>query len=64
MKSIYKRQLFMMVGIVFLSFSLLSAAFMLLSYRYIIADKRDAVERNAQDLHRKFQNQGRNAYRM
>ena len=50
MKSIYKRQLFMMVGIVFLSFSLLSAAFMLLSYRYIIADKRDAVERNAQDL--------------
>jgi signal transduction histidine kinase len=40
----------MMLGIVFLSFTLLSAAFMLLSYRYIIADKRSAVERNAQDL--------------
>lgn len=50
MKSIYKRQLSMMLGIVFLSFTLLSAAFMLLSYRYIIADKRSAVERNAQDL--------------
>jgi len=49
-KSIYKRQLSMMLGIVFLSFTLLSAAFMLLSYRYIIADKRSAVERNAQDL--------------
>ena len=47
MKSLYKRQLFMMVAIVFLSFFMLSAAFMMLSYRYIIAEKRDAMERNA-----------------
>ena len=37
----------MMVAIVFLSFFMLSAAFMMLSYRYIIAEKRDAMERNA-----------------
>lgn len=47
LKSLYKRQLFMMVAIVFLSFFMLSAAFMMLSYRYIIAEKRDAMERNA-----------------
>ena len=43
LKSLYKRQLFMMVAIVFLSFFMLSAAFMMLSYRYIIAEKRDAM---------------------
>ena len=37
----------MMVGIVALSFTLLSTAFMMLSYRYIISEKRDAMERNA-----------------
>ena len=47
MKSLYKRQLFMMVFIMLLSFTLLSAAFMLLSYRYIISEKRDSMERNA-----------------
>ena len=47
MKSLYKRQLSMMIGVMILSFSLLSAAFMLLSYRYIISEKRDAMERNA-----------------
>lgn len=47
MKSLYKRQLMIMVGIVVLSFTLLSTSFMLLSYRYIIAEKRDAMERNA-----------------
>jgi len=47
MKSLYKRQLFMMVCIMLLSFILLSAAFMLLSYRYIISEKREAMERNA-----------------
>ena len=36
MRSLYKRQLTMMVGIMILSFTLLSAAFMLLSYRYLI----------------------------
>ena len=47
MRSLYKRQLAMMVGIMILSFTLLSAAFMLLSYRYIISEKRDSMERNA-----------------
>ena len=47
MRSLYKRQLTMMVGIMILSFTLLSAAFMLLSYRYIISEKRDSMERNA-----------------
>lgn len=47
MRSLYKRQLAMMVGIVALSFTLLSTAFMMLSYRYIISEKRDAMERNA-----------------
>ena len=47
MKSLYKRQLTMMVGIMILSFTLLSAAFMLLSYRYIISETRNRLERNA-----------------
>lgn len=47
MRSLYKRQLTMMVGIMILSFTLLSAAFMLLSYRYILSEKRDSMERNA-----------------
>ena len=47
MRSLYKRQLAMMVGIVALSFTLLSTAFMMLSYRSIISEKRDAMERNA-----------------
>ena len=50
MKSIYKRQLVMMVSIVAVSFTLLSAAFMLLSYRYILSEKRQALERNAEDI--------------
>lgn len=47
MKSLYRRQLTMMVGVMFLSFSLLSASFMLLSYRYIVSEKREGLERNA-----------------
>ncbi|MGE4277101.1 MAG: ATP-binding protein [Lawsonibacter sp.] len=47
MKSLYKRQLTMMVGVMVLSFTLLSTAFMLLSYRYIISEKRESMERNA-----------------
>lgn len=37
----------MMLGITLVSFTLLSAAFMLLSYRYIITEKRESMERNA-----------------
>ena len=47
MRSLYKRQLAMMVGVMVVSFTLLSTAYMLLSYRYIISEKRDSVERNA-----------------
>ena len=47
MKSHYKRQLAMMVGVMVLSFTLLSTAFMLVSYRYIISEKRESMERNA-----------------
>ena len=47
MKSLYKRQLLMMIGVIILSFTLLSASFMLLFYRYIISEKRSSMERNA-----------------
>ena len=40
----------MMISIVAVSFTLLSAAFMLLSYRYILSEKRQALERNAEDI--------------
>ena len=47
MNTFYKRQLALILGIVFLSFSLLSAAFTLLSYRYIIEEKKDSMTSNA-----------------
>ena len=47
MRSLYRRQLAMMVSIMLVSFTLLAGAFMLLSYRYIIGETRDSVERNA-----------------
>ena len=47
MHSLYRRQLIAMLSIIILSFSLLSTAFMLLSYRYMIQDKRDDTARNA-----------------
>ena len=50
MKTMYKRQLAIMVGVIALSFSMLGSAFMLLSYRYIIEEKRDAMQRNAADI--------------
>ena len=46
-KTLYKRQLAMMVGVMVLSFTLLSTAFMLLSYRYILSEKRESMQRNA-----------------
>ncbi|MBQ3135151.1 MAG: HAMP domain-containing histidine kinase [Oscillospiraceae bacterium] len=48
MKSFYRRQLALMLGIVFLSFSLLSAVFTLVSYRYVIEEKKDSMLHNAQ----------------
>ena len=47
MRSLYRRQLAMMVSIMLVSFTLLAGAFMLLSDRYIIGETRDSVERNA-----------------
>ncbi|MCI8551986.1 MAG: HAMP domain-containing histidine kinase [Lawsonibacter sp.] len=47
MRSLYRRQLTMMVSIMLISFTLLAGAFMLLSYRYIIGETRDSVKRNA-----------------
>ncbi len=47
MNTFYKRQLALMLSIVFLSFSLLSAAFTLLSYRYVIEEKKDSMNSNA-----------------
>lgn len=48
MKSYYKRQMMVMMSIVMLSFMLLSAAFMLLSYRYIISEKRETMRNNVE----------------
>ena len=42
----YRRQLIMMISIIALSFTMLSTAFMLLSYRYMIQDERDDTARN------------------
>lgn len=50
MKTMYRRQLAMMVAVIAVSFSMLGSAFMLLSYRYILEDKRDAMQRNASDI--------------
>ena len=47
MRSLYRRQLTMMVSIMLISFTLLAGAFMLLSYRYIMGETRDSVIRNA-----------------
>lgn len=47
MKSLYQRQFVMMAGVILISFALLGAAFITLSYQYTIREKRDAMERNA-----------------
>ncbi len=70
MKSLYKRQLMMMLSVTFLSFALLSTSYILLSYRYIVSEKRDAMERNAGYLasftsayHRQYLSIQNDAYR-
>ena len=42
----YRRQLIMMISIIVLSFTMLSTAFMLLSYRYMIQDEQADATRN------------------
>jgi len=48
MNTFYKRQLAMMLSVVLLSFFLLSGAFTLLSYRYVIQEKKESMSANAQ----------------
>ena len=50
MKTIYGRQFALMAGVVLLSFALLGGSFMSLSYQYIISEKRDTLERNAETV--------------
>lgn len=52
MKSIYKRQFVMMAGMILISFALLGAAFITLSYQYTVREKRDTIERNASNVAR------------
>ncbi|MCI2106186.1 MAG: HAMP domain-containing histidine kinase [Intestinimonas sp.] len=47
-KSLYKRQFIMMAAVILLSFLLLGAAFITLSYRYTVQEKQDAMDRNVQ----------------
>ena len=47
MNTFYKRQLALVLSIVFLSFTLLSTAFILLSYRYVIGEKKESMTSNA-----------------
>lgn len=48
MNTFYKRQLAMLLSVVLLSFFLLSGAFTLLSYRYVIQEKKESMSANAQ----------------
>ena len=48
MNTFFKRQLAMTLGIVFLSFFLLSTAFSMLSYHYVIDEKKGTLTNNAQ----------------
>ncbi len=47
MKSLYRRQFAMMAAVILMAFLLLGGAFAGLSYQYIIQDKQEAMERNA-----------------
>ncbi len=47
MKSLYRRQFFMMAGLVLLSFLLLGGAFVGTSYQYFLSEKRESMENNA-----------------
>lgn len=47
MNTFFKRQVALVLGIVFLSFFLLATAFSMLSYRYVIEDKKETLTGNA-----------------
>ena len=45
-RSLFRRHFFLMAGIILLSFLILSASFILLSYRYLIQEKKEAMTEN------------------
>jgi signal transduction histidine kinase len=47
LKSMYSRQLVLMAGMILTSFALLGAAFIALSYQYIVTEKQETMGRNA-----------------
>ena len=48
--SIYTRQFTLMAMVIFLSFTLLGSAFVTLSYRYIVAERQEALTQNARNI--------------
>ena len=48
MKSLYRRQFAMMACVILVAFLMLGGAFIALSYQYIVSDKQESMERNAQ----------------
>ena len=47
MKSLYKRQFAIMAGVILVSFALLGAAFITLSYRYTVSERQNSLRHNA-----------------
>ena len=48
MKSLYRRQFAMMAAVILVAFLLLGGTFTTLSYQYIVRDRQESMERNAQ----------------
>jgi len=48
--SIYTRQFTLMTAVILLSFSLLGSAFAALSYRYVISERQQSLDHNAQNI--------------
>lgn len=54
MKSLYKRQFMLMAGVILVSFAMLGAAFVTLSYRYAVQETRDNLGDNAKYIAQSF----------
>ena len=50
MKTLYRRQFALMAGLIFLSFLMLGSTFAGLSYQYVVSDKRESMENNADHI--------------
>jgi len=46
-RSIYQRQFVLMAGMILISFALLGASFIILSYNYTVREEQDSIQRNA-----------------